>query len=104
MDTMTIREIADESGLKLETVRRLHADANKARREGTENDRTMPEPTGSGDGGALLWDRDAIMPWLQRRKDAPKRGGVPKSVVGKAIMELKRGRTNAALRVLEGAL
>lgn len=104
MSNMTIREIADESGLKLETVRRLHADANKARRENTQNDRTMPEPEATGDGGALLWNRAAVTAWLERREAAPKRGGVPKSIVGQAIMELERGRKAAALRILKGAL
>lgn len=104
MSHMTIREIADESGLKLETVRRLHADANKARRENTQNDRTMPEPEATGEGGALLWNRAAVTAWLEHREAAPKRGGVPKSIVGQAIMELERGRKAAALRILKGAL
>ena len=101
MSNMTIREIADESGLKLETVRRLHADANKARRENTQNDRTMPAPEATGEGGALLWNRAAVAAWLERREAAPKRGGVPKSIVGQAIMELERGRKAAALRIQE---
>ena len=104
MSHMTISEIADECGLQLGTVRRIHAAASRARREHTANERTMPEPEATGKGGALLWSREAITAWLERRETAPKHGGVPKHIVGKAIMEIERGHYAAAIRTLKGAL
>lgn len=101
---MTLREIAAAAELSVTTVRRLHADAAKARREGTVTERTMPEPTGTTEQGALTWNADRVQAWLAARARPARKGAVPKSVLLQAIKELQRGRTNAALRVLEGAL
>ena len=104
-DTMTLREVAAAAELSLPTVRRLHADATKARREGTASARTMPEPTGSmGEGGALLYDAAAVTAWLKVRAQPARKGAVPKSVLQQAIKEIERGRYNAATRILKGAL
>lgn len=102
-EELTIRDIAERAQLSVETVRKLHAEATKARREGTHTPRMMPEPTGTRD-SALTWEPEAIDAWLAEREKPTRKGAVPKSVLHQAIKELKRGRTNAALRVLEGAL
>lgn len=104
MNDMTIRDIAAAAELSVETIRRLHADASKARREGTATARHMPAPTGTTDLGALTWPTDLVQQWLAERAKPARKGAVPKSVLQQAIKELERNRPNAALRVLKGAL
>lgn len=104
MTTMTLRDIAAAAELSPETIRRLHADASKARRDGTMTPRHMPEPVGTAENGALMWRSEQIQQWLAERAKPARKGAVPKSVLQQAIKELKRNRPNAALRVLEGAL
>lgn len=104
MTDMTLRDIAAAAELSPETIRRLHADASKARRDGVVTPRHMPEPTGMNEHGALIWPSDQIQPWLEERAKPARKGAVPKSVLQQAIKELERNRPNAALRVLKGAL
>ena len=103
MTTMTIRQIAAHAGLAIDTVRSLNAEARKARAKGTANDRTMPAPSGR-DGSALIWERDDVTAWLEARAVPARRGAVPKQTLLQAIKEIERGRPNAALRILKGAL
>lgn len=104
MTEMTLRDIAKHSDLSPATIRRLHADATKARQLKIETPRHMPAPISKTDYGALLWGAEQINEWLEVRAIPARKGAVPKSVLQQAIKELKRNRPNAALRVLEGAL
>lgn len=104
MTEMTLRDIAQHADLSPATIRRLHADATKARRLKIETPRHMPAPSSTTDYGALLWNAEQIDEWLEARAIPARKGAVPKSVLQEAIKELKRNRPNAALRVLEGAL
>lgn len=104
MSTMTIRDIAEKAGLKVTTVRRLHAEASRARRDGIADERTMPAPRGMRDDFSLEWEEQVVADWLAAREQPARKGAVPKSVLRQAIMELERGRKAAALRILKAAL
>ena len=104
MNEMTLRDIAKHADLSPATVRRLHADATKARRLMIETPRHLPAPSSTTDYGALLWQAKQIDDWLEARATPARKGAVPKSVLQQAIKELERNRPNAALRVLKGAL
>lgn len=104
MTDMTLRDIAQYAELSPTTVRRLHADATKARRFGVQTPRHMPAPSSKTDYGALLWDAADVKEWLEARSTPARKGAVPKSVLQQAIFHLEHGRRDAAIEVMKEAL
>ena len=98
---MTLRDIAAEADVKLETMRGYHKAAARARRNGTATPADLPAPV-SRDGTVLVWNRADVDKWkAQRATSRP--GGVSKKTLREIVTFLDRGQVDQALELARKA-